>query len=233
MIDRIYNGVLDLNLKDIMIKAIIFDFNGTMIFDQEILEKSWTLFLKNLIHRKPTDEEFSNYIHGRNIEESIHYFLGDDVENINTLKLEKEKIYRNFCKADKENYKLVDGLPEFLDDLKMKNYVCAIATASGLDNIRFHYENLKLYKWFDWNNIIYNDYSFKGKPSPEIYEKCIQNLNLKKDECIVFEDSISGIIAAKNAGVYKVVAINKNKMLPCEKADYIISDYKNAIKIIE
>ena len=192
-----------------------------------------TLFLKNLIHRKPTDEEFSNYIHGRNIEESIHYFLGDDVENINTLKLEKEKIYRDFCKADKENYKLVDGLPEFLDDLKMKNYVCAIATASGLDNIRFHYENLKLYKWFDWNNIIYNDYSFKGKPSPEIYEKCIQNLNLKKDECIVFEDSISGIIAAKNAGVYKVVAINKNKMLPCEKADNIISDYKNAIKILE
>ena len=40
--------MLDLNLKDIMIKAIIFDFNGTMIFDQEILEKSWTLFLKNL-----------------------------------------------------------------------------------------------------------------------------------------------------------------------------------------
>ena len=39
--------MLDLNLKDIMIKAIIFDFNGTMIFDQEILEKSWTLFLKN------------------------------------------------------------------------------------------------------------------------------------------------------------------------------------------
>ena len=37
-----------LNLKDIMIKAIIFDFNGTMIFDQEILEKSWTLFLKKL-----------------------------------------------------------------------------------------------------------------------------------------------------------------------------------------
>lgn len=63
--------MLDLNLKDIMIKAIIFDFNGTMIFDQEILEKSWILFLKNLIHRKPTDEEFSNYIHGRNIEESI------------------------------------------------------------------------------------------------------------------------------------------------------------------
>ena len=45
--------------------------------------------------------------------------------------------------------------------------------------------------------------------------------------------SISGIVAAKNAGVYKVVAINKNKMLPCKKADYIISDYKNAIKIIE
>ena len=49
----------------------------------------------------------------------------------------------------------------------------------------------------------------------------------------VFEDSISGIIAAKDAGVYKVVAINKNKMLPCEKADNIISDYKNAIKILE
>ena len=86
--------MLDLNVKDFMIKAIIFDFNGTMIFDQEIIEKSWTLFLKNLIHRKPTDEEFSKYIHGRNIEESIHYFLVEDVENINTLKLEKEIIYR-------------------------------------------------------------------------------------------------------------------------------------------
>ena len=176
-----------------MIKAIIFDFNGTMIFDQEILEKSWTLFLKNLIHRKPTDEEFSNYIHGRNIEESIHYFLGDDVENINTLKLEKEKIYRDICKADKENYKLVDGLPEFLDDLKMKNYVCAIATASGLDNIRLHYENLKL----------------ESNSNYMITKYCDENIPINthvlisNDKIIIFPSSIQIIEVQNNRLTYK------------------------------
>ena len=68
-------------------------------------------------------------------------------------------------------------MSEFLDDLKKKNYVCSIATVSGLDNIGFHYEKIKLYKWFDLNNTIYNDYIFKGKPSSEIYDKCFLNLN--------------------------------------------------------
>ena len=158
---------------------------------------------KAYVSKKFKDNEILDQLFKRNIRVNF-------VDNI-VLDSKVDGLHQGII-LDIDEFKTYE-LNEFLDDLKMKNYVCAIATASGLDNIRFHYENLKLYKWFDWNNIIYNDYSFKGKPSPEIYEKCIQNLNLKKDECIVFEDSISGIIAAKNAGVYKVVAINKNKML--------------------
>lgn len=216
-----------------MIKTIIFDFNGTMVYDQKLIENSWMIFLGNTIHRLPTVEEFIQYIHGRNIEESLTYFFGENFKEMNKLKLQKEEIYRNLCSNDKDVYKLIDGLSDFLDLLKKKGYICAIATASGYNNIKFHYEKLGLNKWFLWENIIYNDHSFKGKPSPEIYQKCFQKLNVQPGECIVFEDSLSGIIAAKKAGASKVVVINKEKISPCDGIDYIISNYKNAIEIIE
>ena len=49
--------------------------NGTMFYDGEIQEKSWRTFLQRKIGRKVTDDEFQEYVHGRNVDVTLSYFL--------------------------------------------------------------------------------------------------------------------------------------------------------------
>ncbi len=58
--------------------------------------------------------------------------------------------------------------------------------------------------------MIYNDGNIKSKPDPQIFQKAMNTMGLKRDETLVFEDSISGIIAAENANAAKIIIVNSN-----------------------
>jgi len=60
----------------------------------------------------------------------------------------------------------------------------------------------------------------ESKPNPAVFLKAGQLINLNPENCVVFEDAIAGIIAAKNAGM-KVVGIGSTEIL--NKADLVIS----------
>ena len=111
------------------------------------------------------------------------------------------------CRADKENTVLAPGAVNFLNYLTEKNIPCTIATMSEKDNVDFFIEEFKLEQWFDIDKIVYADGTIPGKPAPDIYIKAAEKLCLKPDECIVVEDAISGIEAAKSAGIGKIIAI--------------------------
>ena len=61
----------------------------------------------------------------------------------------------------------------------------------------------------DFDSIICVDEVNNGKPNPEMFNKTINRFNIKKDECLIFEDSLEGVKAAKNSGV-KVVGISSS-----------------------
>ena len=141
---------------DTKIVALIFDFNGTMFFDEAFQEKSWRTFLKNKIGRNVTEEEFQEYVHGRNAENTFSYFLQQELsrEEIAALEEEKEIVYRSLCLNQPENFKLAEGLPAFLDELAERKIPITIATASGWNNVRFFFEHLGLDRWFDLEKVV-------------------------------------------------------------------------------
>lgn len=55
--------------------GIIFDFNGTMFFDEKFQEQSWEIFFEEKLKRSVTDSEFQEYVHGRNMQDTLNYFL--------------------------------------------------------------------------------------------------------------------------------------------------------------
>ena len=61
------------------------------------------------------------------------------------------------------------------------------------------------------DHIIYNDGSTKGKPNPDLFEKAIQRLGIKKENSIIFEDSYSGIQAAINCKVSTVIIVKSTE----------------------
>lgn len=217
--------------------GIIFDFNGTMVFDEKFHTIAWEEFLEKRIGRKVTQEEMDKYVHGVNVIDTLSYFLKRDIEKeeLKKLTLEKEAIYKDLCLKSNE-YHLVDGLEEFLNYLKENKIPMNIATAAGIDNLEFFFQTFNLSRWFDINKVSYDDGNIKGKPAPDIYIRAAERINLSLKDCIVFEDAISGIIGAKRGCAKKVVGLTSSlseKDLLALGVDYFISDYRNLKKLKE
>ena len=213
------------------IKGILFDFNGTMLFDSALQEDVWKKFLKSKIGREITNEEIHKYIHSGNNKTVLSYFFNRVLSDreVEELGEEKESMYRNMCLKDMEMFKLAKGLPDFLDKLKEAGILITIATGALLSNVKFYFEHLNLGKWFDINKVVYTDGSFKGKPEPDIFLKAAKNINVDIENCAVFEDAILGIEAAKRANAAKIIAVSstleKNKLSSIDGVFFVIKDF--------
>lgn len=192
-----------------MYKGIIFDFNGTLFFDSEKHLEAWREFSKRVRPNPFTDDEMREHMFGRTNKEILTYLMGKtpSKELVDSLGREKESVYRDMCRKDYKNTVLAPGAEKFLDFLKENNIPRAIATMSEIENVEFYIEEFQLEKWFDLDKIVYADGVIASKPAPDIYLKAAQRLNLKPLECIVVEDALSGIEAAKRADAGKIIAI--------------------------
>lgn len=190
-------------------QGIIFDFNGTLFWDSAKHKQAWREFSKRLRGTSFTDEEMIKYMFGRTNEAIITYAISKKPtpQMVEELGQEKEALYRQMCLKDKENFKLADGVPEFLDFLKENDIPRTIATMSDKTNVDFYIEHFNLKKWFDLDKIVYSNGLIPGKPAPDIYQIAAKNLHLDPKDCIVVEDAVSGIDSAQAAGIGKIIAI--------------------------
>lgn len=221
-------------------RGVLFDFNGTMFFDEKFQTASWRKFLQQKTGRAIADREFQEYVHGRNADFTLPYFLARKLEReeIAALEEEKEAIYRELC-LKSEDFHLAEGLPEFLDELLRRRIPMTIATASGRNNVKFFFEHLQLDRWFQFEKVVFNDGSFPGKPEPDIYQKAAEKIGADIRDCIVFEDAKSGIQAAKRASVRRIVGVasmQDSAELLALGATHVIqnySDWKRLLAVIE
>lgn len=77
----------------------------------------------------------------------------------------------------------------------------------------------------------------KKKPDPEIYNMIMQHYNARPNECLIFEDSYTGVLASKNAGIEVVNVYDKYADLDRDKinaiTDYSITNYRQFIEFLE
>ena len=122
-----------------------------------------------------------------------------DIYSINELKKmsdDKEIIFRKIYKG---NIKPIDGFLEFILNLKSKNILVGLASNAIRKNVTLTLNELGVLDLFD--SIICGDEVNFGKPNPEMFDETVSRFKLKKDNCIIFEDSIEGVGAAVNAGI--------------------------------
>lgn len=190
-------------------KGIVFDFNGTLFWDTKLHNEAWDIFLEKYGFYL-TDEQKFRTMHGKNNKDILFELFGRDTseDKIASLELEKETLYQNIClKIDME---MAPGVVDFLDFLKKSEIPFTIATASNKFNVDFYFKHLEISKWFDYDKVVYNDGTIKGKPNPEIYEKAISVIGLNPSHVVVFEDAIAGLQAASNANAGNIVIVNSN-----------------------
>lgn len=214
-----------------MVKGVIFDFNGTLFWDSQLHIDAWKIFSKKLRGTPFSDDEMLKYMFGRTNSYIVEYALQrkPSKELVEQYATEKEQYYRDVCKNSPDIFKLAPGAVEFLEFLKENNIPRAIATMSEWANVEFYIKEFGLENWFDLDNIIYSDGKIQGKPSPEIYNIAMKKLDLEPNKCLVIEDAISGLIAAKDANAGKIIAIASREPKEFYKdltyIDSIITDF--------
>lgn len=218
-------------------RGVIFDFNGTMVFDEKFHAIAWKKFIEEKAGIKISDEEYQQHCQAVNAKITVERFLQKkfDDEELAALIEEKEKFYRQVALESGE-FKLVDGLEKFLDELKKNHVPRTIATAAGLNNVKFFFKHFNLSKWFNREYVVYDDGTLPGKPEPDMYLKAAEVIGMEISNCIIFEDSRSGIKAAKNSGAYKVVGITSTfdeKTLLERGVAKAISDFTDLNSLLE
>lgn len=203
--------------------AIIFDMDGVIVNNHQFHLKSWLQFFDQ--HKVPmTEEEYKQKVNGRTMEEILTTFINPDLskKELRALGEEKEAVYRDIYRP---YIKPVDGLPEFLEELKVRHVPRAVATSAPPVNVDFTMEYTKLRPFFP--TIVDDTMVTKGKPHPEVYLTAAKKLEMPPERCIVFEDAILGIQAGKNAGmkVIGVATTHTRKELEAENTDYVIDDF--------
>lgn len=190
-----------------MFKGAIFDFNGTLFWDTHLHNKAWDIYLGRY-NISLTSEEKHRKLHGKNNIQLINDLF--DVElsekEVLTIAREKELIYQDLVKKD--NLQLADGVIELFGYLIQNKIQFTIVTASDKLNVEFFIDYLGLDKWFDRDKIVYADGTSKPKPHPDMFLKAMHLLDLKPSETVIFEDSETGLQAAKNARAGKVIIID-------------------------
>lgn len=120
---------------------------------------------------------------------------GLDAERIGELTQEKEQIFRSFIRG---SIRPLAGLVRLLGKLSQHGVPIAVASSAPPQNVQFLLEETRLARFFD---VVLDDTSVtRGKPDPEIYLKAAAALKIAPDRCVVFEDSVAGIDAARRAG---------------------------------
>jgi beta-phosphoglucomutase len=179
-----------------MIKALIFDMDGTIVDNIPYHHAAWLNFLKKYgINLRP--EDFAAQNHGT-ADEMIIRFFGSNLsaQKIKELGYEKEQSYRDLYR---HKIKEVTGFTEFIKSAKSKGIKTALATMGNEDNINFILESLHLKDYFDL--IVGGNQVRAGKPNPEIYHIILEALQVAPKDCLAFEDSLGGVQSASQAGI--------------------------------
>ena len=182
------------------LEAVIFDMDGTLVDSMPYHYKSWEVFFEQQgIYL--TKEEFDSIHHGTLFDIMPRIFGDISHEESYRLGMIKEQAFRELYKHE---IKPIDGLVEWLEALKKAGLKIGLGTAADFTNADFTVDAIDIRKYFDV--IVTSDIVKEGKPSPAVYLKVAEMLQVNPAGCVVFEDTLSGIQAGLSAGM-KVIGI--------------------------
>ena len=203
--------------------------DGTIVNSLSFHKLAWIeTFAKR--GRNFTDDDFK-WANARKNEEIIPHLLGQDMslEEVNVIKNEKEETFRRLVK---DSIKPLPGVVELIKLMAAAQFQLAIVSSTPKENIELITETLGIKKYFSL--FINGDDVKEGKPSPQGFLLAAKKLGVEPKNCVVIEDAVVGVRAAKRAGMYCIAIANTYPREDILEADIVVNSLEEiTVKTIE
>lgn len=202
--------------------AVIFDMDGVICHTNPYHSLAFRDFFA-LRNMAPTEAEFAQHMFGKSNSYIFSHFFNRPVSGTELLTLEEEK-EGLFRKIYKDHIEPIAGILEFISDLERHGVKLGVATSAPYANLDLILSKVEIRNKL--GAIMASEDVKKHKPDPEVYLRSAKNLGVSPDQCLVFEDSHSGISAALNAGMRVVGVLTSHSIEELPKCDLYINDYQ-------
>jgi beta-phosphoglucomutase family hydrolase len=176
--------------------ALIFDMDGVIVDSNPVHREAWAAF--NRRYGVETTDAMLERMCGRRNDQIVRDFFGGGLPagEVAARGAAKEELYREMMASRMEEM-LVPGLRPFLD--LYRGAPMAVATNAEPENVDFVLDRAGLRPYF--RAVVDGHQAIHPKPHPEIYQRAAALLQIAPANCIVLEDSHTGIAAARAAGM--------------------------------
>jgi sugar-phosphatase len=191
-------------------KGVLFDMDGILISSLGVVERTWT---KWALIRGLDPEHVLGVIHGRRAVDSMTDLCPD-------LDIEAEmKVLEDIEVQDSDGLKVLPGILDLLAALPKDRWTVVTSATERVARVRLAAGGIPVPE-----RIVQAESVTEGKPAPAPYLAGAALLGFAPEECVVFEDSSSGVKAGHDAGCIVVATTFSHSVDSLDAADYLVED---------
>lgn len=190
-----------------MVKAIIFDMDGLLVDS----EPYWKIAEKICFGKLglQLDDELLRQVMGFRLSEVVEHWYNYQAWGEKNFEAVEADVLSTVKQLIQENANTLPGVIQTLELCKTNGFKIALASSSAMSLIDVVVDKLNIRHYFDL--LVSAEFEPYGKPHPSVFLTTAKQLNVLPTECLVFEDSVNGMIAAKAARMQCIVVPEAEK----------------------
>jgi HAD superfamily hydrolase (TIGR01509 family) len=201
--------------------AILWDMDGVLVDTGEYHYQSWATVMPD--YDLAFSRQFFSDTFGMNNAGVLGTLLGDDLtpDLLAEISDRKEEAFRE---AVRGNVKPLPGVLDWLRLLKEQGFRQGVASSAPPANIDALVGELGLAAYFD---VVVSGNELPGKPEPLLFLKVAHLLDVPAARCVVVEDAVAGVEAARRAGMKCIAVTTTNPSQALQAADLVVDSLTN------